>query len=30
VADVFDIHQHARAVEAVFDELLATRAGAGA
>ena len=30
VADVFDIHAHARAVEGVFDELLATRAGAGA
>jgi glycosyltransferase involved in cell wall biosynthesis len=30
VADVFDIHAHARAEEGVFDELLATRAGAGA
>ena len=30
VADVFDIHAHARAVEGVFDELLASRAGAGA
>jgi glycosyltransferase involved in cell wall biosynthesis len=30
VADVFDIHQHARAVDGVFDELLATRAGARA
>ena len=30
VADVFDIHAHARAVEGVFDELLARRAGADA
>jgi len=30
VADVFDIHAHARAVEDVFDDLLAARAGAGA
>ncbi len=30
VAGVFDIHAHARAVEGVFDELLAARAGAPA
>ena len=30
VASVFDIHAHARAVEGVFDELLAARAGAAA
>jgi glycosyltransferase involved in cell wall biosynthesis len=28
VSDVFDIHAHARAVEAVFDEILARRPGA--
>jgi glycosyltransferase involved in cell wall biosynthesis len=30
VAGVFDIHAHARAVEGVFDEILAARAGASA
>ena len=30
IADVFEIHDHARAVEAVFDEVLASRDGARA